>query len=171
MNRPRSKPLAAAAAALAAVLPAVIAGCGEPTATLDLLGVARMGIADAERAETAHHAEAMENIRRRVAELDEAFDADVRLVAAGHIRDADGGPIALTPEWVIAARKGYVAARDALGDQSAVRQADHAVRMDNLKAADEALDMAAQLVLQRQALADHVRDALLAAQRRLTDGK
>jgi hypothetical protein len=142
-------------------------GCSPPAATLDLLTVARMGLSSAKEAQQEQHSAILEHVRQRAGALDAAFDSDVRLAASGGIRDATGEPVALTAEWVISARKGYAAARDAMAREAQGADAAHAVRMDNLAAADEALQMAAQLVSLQWDLDARVRGQLLAAQRRL----
>lgn len=152
---------------LAAGLAAVVApGCSAPPATLELIAVARQGLAHAEAAEAEHHAQAAARLDTRRAALDAAFDADVRLVAAGRIRGEGGAPVELTPDWVISARKGYAAARDALADHARRAEADHAVRLDNLRAADEALDLAADLILRRQNLTARARRLIMNLHRR-----
>jgi hypothetical protein len=156
---------------IAAASAALLAGCGAPTATLDLITVARGALASAKEAEEEHHAELARRLEAQAASLDAAFDADVRLAAAGKITDAEGKAVAFTPEWVIAARKGYAAARDLLAEQGRSAEAAHATRLDNLAAADEALDMASQLILQQWALSEKVRQELINVQRRLSHGK
>lgn len=141
---------------------AASAGCRQ-TAAVDLIAVAREGLADARRAERRHHERHVEHLRRQKQALDDAFDADVRLAAAGEITDAEGEPVALTPQWVISARKGYTAARETVSGQILAASGAHAVRMDNLAAADEALEMACDLLLTEAAIAEPIRRRLLEA--------
>ena len=148
-----------------------LAGCSAPTATLDLITVARKGLSMARQAEVEHQSELAQYLNGQVASLDAAFDADVRLAAAGQLKNPQGNPLTLTPEWVISARKGYAAARDLVGSQTRSADALHATRMDNLRAADEALDMASQLIVQQWQLTDRVRQELINVQRRLINGK
>ena len=103
--------------------------------------------------------------------MDVAFDADVKLVGAGKIEDASGQPVELTPQWVISARKGYAAARDLIGEKIRLAEALHATRMDNVRAADEALEMASQLVVQQSNLGLRIKQQLIAIQRRLVHGR
>ena len=157
------------AAALAAI--ATLAGCSAPAATLDLITVARRGLADARQAQAAQHDEIVKHLTDRNGELDAAFDADVRLAAAGALKDASGKPIALTAEWVISARKGYAVGKGALSDQLRQAQAAHLARTDNLQAADDALDMAASLIVQQYSLLQRVSQHLLTLQRSLSHGQ
>ncbi|MBS3734472.1 MAG: hypothetical protein KGY99_06045 [Phycisphaerae bacterium] len=155
----RSRRTALLLAAACAVAP--LTGCGAPPATTELLAVARQGLAGAQQAESDHHAAALERIAARRAALDAAFDADVARVASGELTDAAGAPVALTAEWVISARKGYAAARDALAEQARAAEQAHATRADNLAAADEALAMAQELIVRQWALRDRVQKTVL----------
>jgi len=135
-------------------------------ATLDLIAVARAGLADARQAQQQSHEALLRQFVQQQAALDAAFDADVRLAEAGAIRDAQGQPVALDARWVIAARKGYVAARDATARQASDAQAVHATRQDNLAAADEALQMAWTLIVEQQGLNLRMRQYLMEQQRK-----
>lgn len=143
------------------------AGCSAPAATLDLITVARKALADAQSAQQAQHAEIVRSLEAHCAALDDAFDRDVRLVAAGQIEDASGNAIALSPEWVISARKGYTAAYSLLRDEVQGAKTAHAQRLDNLKAADESLDMASQLIVRQMYVGERIRQGLLSVQRAL----
>jgi tellurite resistance protein len=145
-----------------------LSGCSAPTATLDLIGVARRGIAQARRSEQDLHAAQLQRIDARINALDAAFDADVRLAAAGAIRDDEGDPVKLTAEWVIEARKGYAAARDMLAEQARQAAAAHVARDDNLLASDEALEMASRLTVQQWRIAEQIKQQLVSLQRRYT---
>jgi hypothetical protein len=151
--------------ALAAIVAA--SGCSAPTATLDLLTVARKGVQFARLREQQQHADARQRFNELAASLDQAFDADVRLAASGQLRNAGGQAVSLTPEWVISARKGYAAARDAVASQARTAETQHAMSMDNLDAADEALDMASQLTVRQWQISEQVRQTLINSQRRL----
>ncbi len=144
-----------------------LSGCSAPTATLDLLTVARKGISSAADEEAHQHREIVKRLAAQMAALDSAFDADVRLVGAGQIRTGEGTPVELSPEWVISARKGYIAARDLLNEQVQSSQAAHAARRDNLKAADEALEMASELIVRQWNIAERVKQHVLNVQRRI----
>ena len=163
----RSRWTAAACAALAVAA----AGCKAPQATLDLITVARKGLAGAQEAEAQHRAAAAERFAAQAGSLDAAFDADVRLAAAGEIQGPDGKPTGLTAEWVISARKGYAAARDLIGNEARAAELASLARTDNLKAADEALDRAAELILQQAELTGRARQTLLDFHRRLSHGE
>ncbi|MFW6132995.1 MAG: hypothetical protein ACOC8F_03800 [Planctomycetota bacterium] len=156
---------------LAACLAVPLAGgCGAPPARTDLLTVARKGLAGAVQAEDEHHAAALERTATQQAALDAAFDADVKLAAAGELTDADGEPVRLTPEWVISARKGYAAARDLLADQARTAERAHATRVDNLDAADEALRMAQELIVRQWAIRDRIKQTVLNLYRSVSHG-
>lgn len=148
----------------------VPAGC-QQTAAVDLITVARVGLADARDAQRHQHERLMQRLGQRKVALDDAFDADVRLAAAGAITDADGEPVALTPEWIISARRGYAAARDIVAEQMISAEREHAVHMDNIAAADEALEMAADLLLRHAAIAEPIRRKLLEIHGRWIDDR
>ena len=166
-SHPAPPPMLAAAALCLIAL----AGCSPPAATLQLIAVARQGIKGAQDAQVAQHEQLTKFRDGQSAALDAAFDADVRLAASGALKDASGKPLALTEEWVISARKGYTAARDLIQQQAQADQAAHAARLDNLKASDEALDMAGQLIIQQQGLALRAQQELADFQRRLSHGQ
>ncbi|MGC9455380.1 MAG: hypothetical protein ACP5HU_11025 [Phycisphaerae bacterium] len=155
---------------LLTVFLAASAGCHQ-TAAVDLIAVAREGLADARLAEQQHHERYIRQLTRQMQALDDAFDADVRLAAAGQITNADGEPVALTADWVISARKGYTAAREIIAQQMLSADRAHAVRMDNLSAADEALEMACDLLLRQAAIAEPIRRTLLEAHGRWIDDR
>ena len=143
-------------------------GCDGPAA-MELLGVARGAVAQARTELQADHDDRLSLVKFQCRSLDTAFDADVRLVAAGGIVTADGEPVTLSPEWVISARQGYGAAREALVEQMLAMEADHAVRQDNLVAADEAIDQAGRLMLQWSLLSESVQTLLIQAQEESID--
>lgn len=148
---------------VALVLPA----CQAPTATLDLLSVARQGLADARDAQTALHEQHLQQLAARQKALDAAFDADVRLVAAGQLQTPDGQPVDLTAAWVIDARKGYAAARDILASQARQAASVHATHLDNLNASAEAIDLAEQLITLQWSVAEPLRQQFMNLRRRL----
>ncbi|MCJ7544568.1 MAG: hypothetical protein MUP47_08425 [Phycisphaerae bacterium] len=151
---------------LAAVLAAIVpCGCTAAPATLELIAVGRRALVEAKDTQTAQHAQLVEHIEAQQAALDAAFDVDVTLAAAGGITDAQGQPVQFTPQWVISARRGYIAARDALAEQVRTAEAAHAIRQDNLTAADEALDMASQLIVAQWNITERLKTFLLSAQR------
>jgi len=152
---------------LAAAILAALGGCGAPTSALSLIAVARQGIQQERQDAAAAHKVLIAQLRTGQAALDAAFDADVKLAAADQVRNAQGKPAALSAEWVISARKGYIAARDAIAAQIAAQQLAEATRQDNLSAADEALRLAGDVIVQQAALGRQVKQYLLSIQRRL----
>jgi len=154
----------------AACASAVLAGCTLPSATIDLIRVAQKGLADERQAVEATHDQLIEQLEGRQASLDAAFDADVRLAAGGQIEDPKGNPVALSPEWIISARKGYIAARDAIGGELVNVELVRQSRLDNLHAMQEALSMATDLVIRQSLLAENVKQYLSRIHRRLTGG-
>ncbi len=150
---------------------AFLGGCSAPVATLDLITVARKALTQSQEEEKMSHADLLQQLKGQTAALDQAFDADVKLVAAGQIKDASGKPIEMTPEWIISARKGYAAARDLISKQGRSAESAHLVRLDNLKAADEALEMASQLIVQQLSIKDRVKQHLINVQRSLIHGR
>ena len=157
--------------AMFALLTGFLIGCETPSATLDLIAVARKGLVSARDAQVAQHKEIVRQLEAQAATLDHAFDADVRLVASGQIKNAEGEPVALTAEWIISGRKGYVAARDLLGRQLRSTETAHATRLDNLTAADEALDLASQLIIRQWNVSERIKQQLMNVQRRFTHGR
>jgi hypothetical protein len=125
----------------------LLPGCATPTATVDLIGVAKKSLASAAESQKQTHELIVKQYQARQAALDTAFDADVRLAAAGELKNAQGEPVELTVEWIIFARKGYAAARDLLAEQIQKETETHAVEQDNIAAAVEALDMAEELTV------------------------
>ena len=152
------------------ILLGMLAGCAPP-ATMDLITVARKGLTMAQEAQAARHGDLLGQLNAQAAALDQAFDADVKLAAAGQIKDAEGKTVALTPDWVISARKGYAAARDAVSKQVRAEDALHAAQTDNLKTTDEALDMAGRLIVQQWAIGERIQQEFLNLQRRLISGR
>lgn len=146
-----------------------LTGCAAPSATLDLISVARKGIASAKRESDAAYADNQRRLEAQAASLGAAFDADVKLAAAGKITSADGKAVKLSAEWVISARKGYAAARDLLSKQLYSSRLAHQTAVDNLTASDEALDMACELILSRWNISQQVKMRLLDIQRSLTN--
>ena len=153
------------------IVAVLLGGCSGPTATLDLITVARKALTSAQQQQEACHAELMSHFDKQTMALDQAFDADVRFVAAGQVKDASGNPVALTSQWVISARKGYAAARDILAEEKRSAEAAHLVRLDNLRAADEAMEMASQLTIQQWSVTQSIKQHLISAQRRLIHGQ
>lgn len=152
-------------------LACVVTGCTAPTATLDLITIARKATGSARDAEDAQHAEIIKHLKRQVAALDSAFDADVRLAERGGIPSPTSQPVKLTAEWVISARKGYAAARDLLAGQMRSAEISHAARVDNLQAGDEALEMASQLIVRRWSVGERIGRKILETHGRLVHGK
>lgn len=144
-------------------------GCSAPSTTLDLITVARKGLISARRQADLQHAEIVDRLKGQAAALDSAFDADVKLAAAGQIITPDGKTVAFTPQWVISARKGYIAARDMLADQVRSAEAAHAAGQDNLKVADESLQMASHLIVQQWNVAEQIKQHVLSIQRSLVN--
>lgn len=150
--------------ALSLVGVCLLGGCSAPTATLDLITVARKGFHLATQEEMLQHAEIVRGLETQLASLDSAFDADVLHVASGQVRDADGNVVGFSPEWVISARQGYGAARGLIEQQIRSAQIAHEGRKDNLKAADEALEMASQLVVAQWNVAERIKQHILNTQ-------
>jgi hypothetical protein len=136
-------------------------------------------VTQARAAQQAQHEEIQSRMQERTAQLDDAFDADVKLAGAGLLRKpmaatapADSSQVvSFTPEWVISARRGYAAARDAMARDARNEEIAHAVRMDNLAASDEALDMATQLIVRQWNLGQKLESSMLALQRMLAQPK
>jgi hypothetical protein len=127
------------------------AGCSTDAAAIQLIQTGRDGLHLAQQSQREQHQIIAAYLDSQRSALDAAFDADVRLAAAGQIKRPDGSAVEMTPQWVIDARKGYAAARDALADQARLQQTAHDAAMDNIAAADEALTLAEQLLQARSA--------------------
>ncbi len=151
---------------LSLLFPVLFAGCSSPTASLDMISVARKGIRLASEGEAQVHNEILQRLQSQVSALDSAFDVDVRLVAAGQILDANDNPVELSSQWVISARKGYIAARDLTTKQIQLSKAAHVKRLDNLKTSAEALKMASNLIVQQWNVANRIKQHILEVQRR-----
>ncbi len=154
-----------------AALAMAIGGCGAAPAALELIAQAQKGLDQARRAQQAQHEQIVAQMESQSVALDDAFDRDVRLVEAGKITDSSGRPVEFDAEWVISARRGYAAARDVLGEQINRQQASHEDDADNLDAADEALEMAAELIVYQSSLTGRLKQRLLDIYGRLTQGK
>ncbi len=155
----------------AAIAVLTLGGCTGAPATLELIAVARRALTEAKETQAAQHAQLLQQIAAQQAALDAAFDADVTLAAAGGITDAQGQAVQFSPQWVISARRGYIAARDALGDQVRAAEAAHTVHQDNLTAAEEALDMASELIVAQSSVTERLKTVLLAAYRSTAHGQ
>jgi len=143
-------------------------GCCAPAAALELIAAARTGLAIERQAQVEQHAQVIRQLEAQQAALDSAFDTDVNLAAAGQITDASGSTVTMSPEWIISARKGYIAARDALGRQILAAEAAQRVRLDNLAACDETLELASQLLIRQSAIGRGVKEHLMRIHGRLT---
>jgi hypothetical protein len=149
----------------------IAAGCGAPPATLELISVGQEALAEASEYHSAQHASALEQLARTQSALDAAFDADAGLVEAGKITDPSGKPVPLTADWVISARKGYAAGREALAEQRRRLEAAHATHLDNLAAASEALELAKRLIIQHSSLAARAHQFVMSLQRRSSNDR
>ena len=136
-------------------------GCSAPTATTELIAQGQHGLADARDAQQLTYRRYCASHQTQLRTLDDAFDADVRLVAAGQIAGDDGQPIPLSADWVIAARRGYTLARDMLATQFASETHAHAIQLDNLAAATEALHLANELTVLQWNVSARIKQAFL----------
>ncbi len=144
-------------------------GCGGPDSTLDLLTVAQQGLRLAAEQQIQQHGRIVQHLQSNLTALDSAFDADVKLAAAGQILGAGGEAVLLTADWVISARKGYTAARGMLTGQIHSAEASHAQSLANLQAAEDALQMAAELTVRRWQVAEQIKQHVLQTHRSLTN--
>lgn len=134
-----------------AVLLATV-GCAPPAATIMLhqqglkgLEMAKADINDLSSKLAAQYA-------KQDASLDTAFDADVRACEAGLIKDKDGKPVPLSAAWVIESRKLYAQAKSIIAANQADLQAAKNIRLDNISAAQRALQNAITLIVMQQNL-------------------
>ena len=159
------------AVALLLLVGLVPPGCSAPAAAVDLITIARRGIASSQKGHEQQHGEIVRRLSVQAAALDSGFDADVRLAAAGQLKTAKGEPVELSPEWIVSARKGYIAARDLLAEQIRLGELAHAKQQDNLKIADESLEMATQLIVQQWNVAERIKHHVLNIQRSLVNDR
>lgn len=150
-----------AVAVIFVIILLALPGCRTPTATLDLIAIGRKGLASAREAQQAHQADLLRHHKTQLAALDSAFDNDVRLVEAGQLKAADGNLVKLDADWVISARKGYAAVRTIMADQMRANQATGAIEIDNIDAAAEALEMAAQLTVLQWNVSEKIKQQFL----------
>jgi hypothetical protein len=136
-------------------------GCSSPIATTGLIAQGQHGLSDARHAQQRTYARYCASHQSQLHALDDAFDADVKLVAAGQIAGDDGQPIPLSSDWVIAARRGYALARDMLATQFASETHAHAIQLDNLSAATEALHLANELTVLQWNVSARIKQAFL----------
>jgi hypothetical protein len=125
----------------------------------------------AQESEAHQHTETLHHLKSQSAALDSAFDADVRLAGSGELKKPDGTVVELSPEWITSARKGYIAARDLLSEQVRLAEVAHATRRDNLRVADESLEMASHLIIQQWNVTEQLKQHVLSAQRRFLNDR
>ncbi len=159
MCEPRKHKRSAIFAAIVIVL--LVSGCRAPTGTLELIAVGRKGLTSAEQSRQQHQSQLLKFHKAQLAALDSAFDNDVRLVAAGQLKTLSDQPVAFDAQWVISARKGYAAARSIMSEQMRSAQAAGAIEKDNIRAADEALEMAAQLTVLQWNVGERIKQQFL----------
>ena len=136
-------------------------GCSAPTATTGLIAQGQRGLADARHAQQRTYARYCASHQMQLRTLDDAFDADVKLVAAGQLTGPDAQPVPLSADWVISARRGYAFARDTLATQFASETHAHAIQLDNLAAATEALHLANELTVLQWNVSARIKQAFL----------
>lgn len=136
-------------------------GCSAPTATTGLIAQGQHGLSDARHEQQRTYARYCASHQMQLRALDDAFDADVRLVAAGQLTGEDDHPIPLSADWVIAARRGYALARDTLAKQFASETHAHTIQLDNLAAATEALRLANELTVLQWNVSARIKQAFL----------
>ncbi len=146
-------------------------GCSAPTAAVDLISIARKGLASARKVQQQNRDQTLRNYQARITALDGAFDADVRMAEAGQLKDSEGNPVTLTVDWVISARKGYSAARTMLSEQNRRDQTVHATELDNIQTAEDALEMASQLIVLQWNVSERVKQMFLNLQRSFSNGQ
>jgi len=129
------------------------------------------GLASAKLAQQQHQADLRKYHQAQLAALDAAFDNDVRLAAAGEIKSLDGETIELSANWVISARKGYAAARNILAAGMLANQSANAIETDNIDAAADALDLAAQLTVLQWNVGERVKQQFLKLTRSFSNGR
>lgn len=131
-----------------------IGGCASPTATIDLINVAKKALQQAGEEKQVMYEQQQKMYRSQITALDDGFDADVKMIAAGGIKTAEGETVTLTPEWIISARQGYSAARAAIETQMLAAEKNNMIEQDNLKVGIESLDMAQELEIMQWNIAE-----------------
>jgi hypothetical protein len=143
-------------------------GCATPTATTELISQGLKGLEMARSAREQSHEIETKMYQQQLAALDAAFDSDVRLITAGGLKDKDGKAIALTADWIISSRKGYSAAACAITNHMVKAQQVYATDLDNIAAANEALQLANELVVMQWNVGERFKQQFLQLQQRST---
>jgi len=141
-------------------------GCATPTATTELISQGLKGLEMARDAREQSYAIETKMYQQQLSALDVAFDSDVRLLATGGLKDKDGKAIELTADWVISSRKGYSAAAAAINTHMIKAQQVYATDLDNITAANEALQLANELVVMQWNVGERFKRQFLQLQQR-----
>lgn len=144
-------------------------GCATPTATTELITQGIKGLQMARTAREQSYEIETKMYQQQLAALETAFDADVKLVSTGSLKDADGKPVEMTADWVISARKGYSAAVSAISTHVVKAQQVYATDLDNIAAANEALQLANELVVLQWNVGERFKQQFLQLQQRSTN--
>jgi len=142
-------------------LSGVFAGCAPPQATISLINQGQAAIAGARADVAAQHGEIVRFLAAQDGALDVAFDADVKLIAAGAIKDKAGNAVPLSADWVISARKGYSAAKSIVSAEIRSAEIAQSIRQDNLAAGVDALDLAKKLIIMQMNLSENMKGWLM----------
>lgn len=148
------------------VLCLLCSGCATPTATTELIAQGMKGLEMARDAREQSYAIETKMYQQQLASLDAAFDADVKLIAAGGLTDKDGKAVEMTSDWVISARKGYSTAAGVIGKAMIQSHQAYATDLDNIAAANEALQLANELVVLQWNVGERFKQQFLQLQQR-----
>jgi len=143
-------------------------GCTTPTATTELISQGIKGLELARSAREQSYTIETKMYQQQLASLNTAFDADVSLVSAGGLKDKDGKAVEMTAEWIISARKGYSAAVDSINEKMVKAQQVYSTDLDNITAANEALQLANELVVMQWNVAEKFKEQFLKLQQENT---
>lgn len=147
--------------ALIAAVVFSMAGCAPPAATIMLTqqGIKGLELAKADVSELS--SKLADQYAKQDASLDNAFDQDVKACEAGLIKDKDGKPVPLSAAWVIDSRKLYAQAKSIVASNRVDLQNALGQRLDNITAAQRALQNAMTLIVMQQNMDQNVKGLVL----------
>jgi hypothetical protein len=141
--------------------------CSPPMATLTLVEQAKGALAEARKREISLHEKLIKAENKNLKALDQGFDSDVRLCAAGQIKKPDGTPVVFSPEWVITSRKAYSAGVLLTATNIQTQTSAHANALDNLSVGEEMLEKVSTIVVMQQNLNQNVKGWILGATKKV----
>lgn len=141
------------------ILPLI--GCAPSAATIMLAqqGIQGLELAKADIADLSGKLKGQYD--KQDVSLDNAFDSDVKACEAGLLKDKDGKPIPLNSAWVIDSRRLYAQAKSIVAGNKVDVQRALDIRIDNIFAAERALQNAIALIVLQQNLDANIKGWIL----------